>query len=125
MNDETGAIRSSGNVFADLGVSEPDDALAKAKLAFAIGTAIAQRCLTQTDAAALLGINQPKISALVHGRLTGFSIERLLRFLLALSYDVEITIQPAQTAGCRGQLRVTRYEQSAESGQDVKVLTAS
>jgi len=97
---------SSGNVFADLGVAEPDAALAKAELAHAISRIIAQRRLSQARAAALLGIDQPKISALRRGRLTGFSLERLLRLLLALNRDVEIVIRPATRARSRGRVRV-------------------
>ena len=73
---------SSGNVFADLGVPNPEEALAKAELAHKIIVLIRERGLTQVQAAKLLGIDQPKVSALIRGRLTGFSLERLMRFLL-------------------------------------------
>jgi predicted XRE-type DNA-binding protein len=66
-------------VFADLGLAHPEDRLAKAELARRISEIIAERRLTQLEAAALLGIDQPKISALVRGRLGGFSLERLRR----------------------------------------------
>lgn len=92
---------SSGNVFADLDVPNAEEALAKAELAHKIGTLIEKRGLNQTEAAKVLGIDQPKISALLRGRLSGFSIERLLRFLLMLGHDVKITVQPA-----RGRARV-------------------
>jgi predicted XRE-type DNA-binding protein len=85
---------SGGNVFADLDIADAEDALAKAELARAIGTLIAERRLTQVQAAVLLGIDQPKVSALLRGRLTDFSLDRLLRFLLALDQDVEIVIKP-------------------------------
>lgn len=94
-------IESSGNVFADLGIPDAEDALAKAQLAQAIGTLIAARRLTQGQAANLLGIDQPKVSALLRGRLAGFSIDRLLRFLLALEQDVEIAIRPGARPGGR------------------------
>jgi predicted XRE-type DNA-binding protein len=93
--------RSSGNVFADLGLRNPEEALAKAELAHKIATLIGKRNLTQIQAAKVLGIDQPKISALLRGKLSGFSIERLLRFLLLLGHDVKITVQPA-----RGRARV-------------------
>ena len=83
---------SSGNVFADLGLARPQDLLAKAELAVKVIQEIRRRRLTQSEAAALLGVDQPKISALKQGKLSGFSIERLLRFLLLLGQDVEITI---------------------------------
>ncbi|MGH9063424.1 MAG: helix-turn-helix domain-containing protein [Acidimicrobiales bacterium] len=99
-------VVSSGNVFADLGLPEPEEALTKAELAQSIAALIAERGLTQTGAAELLGVDQPKISALVRGRLAGFSLERLVRFLLVLDQDVEILIRP--TPGPRGRVRVGR-----------------
>ena len=71
---------SSGNVFADLEVPDADATLAKAKLAERIGAILAARKLTQAQAAAVLGIDQPKVSALIRGKLDGFSTERLFRF---------------------------------------------
>jgi predicted XRE-type DNA-binding protein len=86
--------RGSGNVFADLGLPNPDLALAKAALVQRIRDLIAKRKLTQAKAAELLGLDQPKVSALVRGRVEGFSIERLFRFLNALGQRVEISIRP-------------------------------
>jgi predicted XRE-type DNA-binding protein len=86
---------SSGNVFADLGIPNADVALAKAELAQHIRDIISGRKLTQAQAAELLGLDQPKVSALVRGRVAGFSIDRLLRFLNALGQQVEINIRPA------------------------------
>ena len=85
----------SENVFEDLGFDHPDEELAKAKLVMAIAEAIRQRKLTQVQAAALLGIDQPKVSALLKGRYGGFSTDRLLRLLVALDRDVEIVVKPA------------------------------
>jgi predicted XRE-type DNA-binding protein len=85
---------SSGNVFADLGVPDADEALAKAELARRICAILAGRKLTQAKAAAVLGIDQPKVSALVRGKLDGFSTDRLFRFLNALGQDVEIVVRP-------------------------------
>lgn len=90
----TVAEKSSGNVFADLGLPNAEERLAKAELARKIGAIIAERHLTQTQAAELLGIDQPKISALMRGRLESFSLERLMRFLNALGRDVEIVVKP-------------------------------
>jgi predicted XRE-type DNA-binding protein len=87
---------SSGNVFADLDFTEPEEELARAELAHRIATIIEDRGLTQAEAAALMGINQPKVSALVRGRLEGFSLERLTRYLIALGQDVEIIVRPAR-----------------------------
>ena len=96
---ETAIEPSSGNVFADLELEDPEERLAKAELARRICDIIAERKLSQTRAAALLGIDQPKVSALVRGKLDGFSIDRLFRFLNALGRDVEIVIRPAKRAG--------------------------
>jgi predicted XRE-type DNA-binding protein len=96
----------SDNVFANLGIPEPAEALAKAELARQIGLIIEQRRLTQVAAAQLLGIDQPKVSALRQGKLKGFSTERLLRFLTALNCDVEIVLTP-QAASTNARIRVT------------------
>lgn len=80
-------------MFADLKVAAPDTALAKAKLAAEISQILTHRGLTQTQAAEVLGIPQPRVSALVRGQLAGFSTERLLRFLNALGRDIEIVIK--------------------------------
>ena len=81
-----------GNVFADLKITAADDYLAKAQLAVQIVKVIKGRRLTQTAAGKVLGINQPKVSALLNGRLDGFSTERLFRFLTALGCDVRISV---------------------------------
>ncbi len=94
------AEKSSGNVFADLGLPNAEDRLAKAELARKINEIIGKRRLTQVEAAELLGIDQPKISALARGRLEGFSLERLMRFLNVLGRDVEIVVKP-KTRGRR------------------------
>ena len=88
--------QSSGNVFADLGLKNPEELLAKAELVQRIADIIAERKLTQVRAAKLLGIDQPKVSALLRGKLDGFSTDRLFRFLNALGRDVEIVIRPAK-----------------------------
>ena len=87
---------SSGNVFADLGFPNPDEALMKAQLAGRILELITDRKLTQKQAAVVLGIDQPKVSALLRGKLAGFSTERLLRFINTLGQDVEIVIRPTR-----------------------------
>jgi predicted XRE-type DNA-binding protein len=86
--------RGSGNVFADLGLPNPDLALAKAELIQRIRNLIAERKLTQAKAADILGIDQPKVSALVRGRVEGYTLDRLFRFLNALGQRVEITVRP-------------------------------
>jgi predicted XRE-type DNA-binding protein len=86
--------KSSGNVFADLGLPNPEECLAKADLAIQINKLIKKSKLKQKEAAVLLGLDQPKISALGRGRLSGFSIERLFRLLSILNQDIEIIIKP-------------------------------
>ena len=83
---------SSGNVFADLGLPHPEEYLVKAKLAIQINKLIKQRKLNQANAAKLLKIDQPKISALSRGRLAGFSVERLFKLLAILNQDIDIVI---------------------------------
>lgn len=85
---------SSGNVFADLGLPEPDELLAKAALANQIASIISHRHLTQTEAARVLGTGRPKVSELIAGKLDGFSIERLISYLNALDRDVQIVVTP-------------------------------
>ena len=97
---------SSGNVFADLNLPDADDLMAKAELAAKIIAEIERRRLTQTQAAAVLGIDQPKISALKQGRLSAFSIDRLMRFLLRLGWNVEITVKGRSRSGSPARLRV-------------------
>jgi predicted XRE-type DNA-binding protein len=97
---------SSGNVFADLGVVHPEEALAKAQLARAICLLIEKEGLTQRAVAQRLRIDQPKVSALVRGRLTDFSTDRLLRFLLRLGHNVRINVQSKKSAAARANLQV-------------------
>ena len=97
---------SSGNVFADLNLPKADDLLAKAELAAKIIAEIQRRRLTQSQAALLLGIDQPKVSALKQGKLSGFSIERLMRFLLVLGRDIDITIKGRAKSRSVARLRV-------------------
>ena len=85
--------RSSGNVFADLGLRDADEKQTKVRLAAAIGEILESRELPQAEAAKVLAISQPKISALVNYQLKGFSVERLMHFLNALDRDVEIVIR--------------------------------
>jgi predicted XRE-type DNA-binding protein len=97
---------SSGNVFADLGVDNPEEALAKSELARQIAKIIKKRKLTQKQAAEILEIDQPKVSALIRGRLRSFSLERLIRFLNELGQDVNIMISPAMPVSERGHTSI-------------------
>lgn len=97
---------SSGNVFADLGLPNPEEALAKAELAHKITVLIRERGLTQAQAAKLLGVDQPKVSALIRGHLTGFSLERLMRFLLLFGQDIKITVKASPSSRTRARVMV-------------------
>jgi predicted XRE-type DNA-binding protein len=99
---EDQVIRSSGNVFADLGLPDAAELDTKARLCATLNRIVERKRLTQADVAAALGINQPKVSALLHYKLEGFSVERLMHFLVALGHDVEIHIKatPRSRSAC-------------------------
>ena len=84
----------SGNVFQDIGVPNPEEHLVKAQIVFRIDGIIKKRRLKQVEAADLLGIRQPDVSKMLRGEFRQFSVERLLRFLVALNQDVEIVVKP-------------------------------
>ena len=87
-------IPSSGNVFADMGLPDAEELDTKARLGAALNLIVERQRLTQAEVAGALGINQPKVSALLHYKLEGFSVERLMHFLVALGQDVEIVVKP-------------------------------
>ena len=89
-------IEGSANVFADLGLPNADQELTKARLTLEIARIIKDRGLTQAEAAKILGIQQPHVSALTRNRAGSFSVGRLIDFLTALGKDVEITVTPAR-----------------------------
>ena len=99
--------RGSGNGFADLGVPDAGLAMAKADLAARILLVIKREGLTQAEAGKRLGIGQPKVSALLRGRLEGFSTDRLVRFLTLLGCDVRISVSGPRPGG-HGAVRVVR-----------------
>jgi phage-related protein/predicted XRE-type DNA-binding protein len=100
------AVRGSGNVFKDLGMKNPEEALTKARLAALVARAIKRRKLTQQTAAGILGIDQPRVSKLLRGHLSDYSIERLMLFLVRMGLDVEISIQEQSRPRRRGHLNV-------------------
>lgn len=93
MNEHETVEKSSGNVFADLGFEAPATELAKAELAHASSQIIAAHGWTQEEAARRMAIDQPKVSAIVRGRLSGFSVDRLLRLLNQMNYTVDLTVR--------------------------------
>ncbi len=98
---------SSGNVFADLDFVDAGERQTKVRLAVTINEVLRRRGLSQANAAELLGVNQPKISALSKYRLEGFSVERLMRFLASLIQDVEIIVRNRPRARRPGRVSVT------------------
>ena len=95
MKNDMTVKRSSGNIFADLGLQDADKLQLKAQIVLAIGNQIRDRGLTQAAAAMRIGLKQPDVSKLLDGRFEGFSLERLLGFLLALGNNVTIGIDAA------------------------------
>jgi len=95
----------SPNVFADLGLPNPEQELMKARLTLQIYRIIQERGMTQSEAAAALGIKQPNVSLLMRNRAGGFSIGRLLEFLTALGQDVEVRVRPARRE--HGEMSIT------------------
>lgn len=86
--------RGTTDVFHDLGLPDADELLTKSKLARAIALAVKERKISQTELARITGIPQPKISNLIHGRISGFSSDRLMNVLLKLDRDVVIFVRP-------------------------------
>ena len=90
MANKNVVIKGSGNVFADLGYADAEEQQTKSKLVSRIAKLIEQQNMTQKEAAEKLGIDQPKISAMLGGRFRGFSVYRLMRFVADLGIEVEI-----------------------------------
>jgi len=96
--------KSSGNIFTDLGLPNPEQELLKAQLTLQIYSIVKERKLTQAQAGEVLGIKQPHVSALLRNRAGNFSVGRLIEFLTALGQDVQITVKPTRKA--RGEMAV-------------------
>lgn len=105
MIQEIRVQTSSGNLFADLGLENSDELLVKTELAHKISSIINKQHMTQAEAAEILGV-QPKISALINGRLSGFSTVRLFRILNALGRDVEIVVKAKPKSRSQARTRV-------------------
>ena len=98
--------RGGSNVYADLGFDDPAEELVKAELAMTIDAVIQERGHTQEAAATLMGVDQPKVSHILHGRLGGFSTQRLMEFLTAPGRDIEIVVRAAPRSRKRGRLHI-------------------
>lgn len=89
----------SHNVFQDLGLPNAEEHLVKAQLVYKVDGILKERRLKQVDAGKLFGIPQPDVSKMLRGEFRQFSVERLLRFLVALNHDVEIVVKPHRGGG--------------------------
>ena len=105
--------QGSGNVFADLGLPDAEELHTKARLAVEIVRAIEARSLSQVAAAKILGVTQPKVSALKAFKLEGYSVERLMTFLTRLGRDVEIRITARSRASRQGRIHVAGVDAAA------------
>lgn len=99
--------RGGSNVFADLGLPDAENHLIKAQLVSRVMDIMKTRKLTQTETARIIGISQPDISNLIRGRFRGYSIDRLMIFLVALDQDIEITVRSKPKGRSAGQVSVT------------------
>lgn len=106
MKRPVGHTKSSGNVFADVGLANAGEHLIKAKLVLKIDRLMRTRRLKQTEAAKLFGVKQPDVSKMLHGDFRQFSVERLMRFLVALGQDVQIVVRPHDGKDAAPSLRV-------------------
>ena len=106
MKPQENVRRGGRNIFEDLKLPDAEELNAKAQIAFQICDILEERKLTQKDAATLLWIDQPKVSALLRGRLEGFSSDRLFRFLNALDRDIDIVIRRTKKRSGWAKIRV-------------------
>lgn len=106
LDDKVEFVTSGGNVFADLGLDDAEELYTKAQLAQVIRERIRDRGLTQTQAAALFGTDQGKVSQVMNGKVAAFTYDRLLRFLNALDYNVEIRVTDRQDSHGPGHVFV-------------------
>lgn len=104
--DEIEVFHGSGNVWEDLGFPDAKELLAKTELVVAIDRTVRARRLTQAAAAKLMGIDQPKVSKLLHGDYRGFSTHRLMELLAGLGRDVDIVVGPIRRSNRRGRITV-------------------
>lgn len=107
MSDDREYTVSTGNVFADLGFDDPEEELVKAELVHQISRIIKDRKWTQSTAAEAMGIDQPKVSALLRGRFGGFSTDRLMRLLNLLDQDIQIVVMPKPDSRAHARISVS------------------
>jgi predicted XRE-type DNA-binding protein len=107
MSRKVEHTKSSGNVFADLGLLNPEERMLKAELAVQIRRIIEQKGWTQSQAAELIGLDQPKVSRLLRGQLSGFSVDRLFNVLNRLGHNIEVRISAEEHAPGETHMHVT------------------
>jgi predicted XRE-type DNA-binding protein len=117
--EEVKFTRSSGNVFADLGLENPEDLLQKSYFVSIIGTVIKKRRLTQVRAAEIMNIAQPDLSKLLRGRTTGFSLDRLLVMLVSLGVSPHIRFEIPTKFGRPG--RVVMEDPSSKGNRELQL----
>jgi predicted XRE-type DNA-binding protein len=106
MSKDIVFVDGSENVFADIGVRDPEGSRVRADLALQIAQLIKKRGLRQTDVAEILGVDQAKVSKLVRGRISGFTSDRLFRYLEALGCNVRIVLKENRSLRARGKTKV-------------------
>ena len=115
--EDTEAFVGSGNVFEDLGYSNPEESQAKADLSRQIHQVIQNRKLTQKEAAEVMGIDQPKVSDIVRGKLSKYTLDRLIRFLRLLGRDIEIRVKRHSKRSEPTSLQVVGVEPARSKGK--------
>jgi len=123
--DDTAFEVGGDNIFADIGIDNADEELTKAELAWEIDHIIKKRKLTQTKAAKIMGINQPKVSALLHRKLSGFSVERLMHFLNQLGQDIDIVVKPKPRNRKNARVNVFNYDGYSGSSSCIPLAAKS
>jgi predicted XRE-type DNA-binding protein len=106
MSHKKRSETGTGNVFKDIGVPNAEEHFVKAQLVFKIDTILKKRGLKQVAAADLFGVHQPDVSKMLRGDFRQFSVERLLRFLVALDHDVEIVVKPHRSRNDAAAIQV-------------------
>jgi predicted XRE-type DNA-binding protein len=106
MSHKKRSETGTGNVFKDIGVPNAEEHFVKAQLVFKIDTILKKRGLKQVEAADLFGVHQPDVSKMLRGDFRQFSVERLLRFLVALDHDVEIVVKPHRSRNDAAAIQV-------------------
>lgn len=106
VDRDTAITRGTKNVFADLGYPDAAERQAKLRLAHALNQLLDERGLPQSEAAKVLGVTQPKVSALRNYKLAGFSVERLMNLLMALDQDIEIVLRQKPRSRRAGRISV-------------------